>query len=77
VIPGRITLDAVLLRTATFTITGRWGWVLALREILRTVTVPGFIFNKFFTAQAYFFNIQNEQGIKMKNKPYPALVRTS
>jgi hypothetical protein len=77
-IPGRITLNAMLPQTAIFAVTGRRVWQLALQEILRAVDVPGFIILKSsLPSKPIISKLKSENGIKIKNKPYPALVRTS
>jgi hypothetical protein len=51
----------------------RVGRVLANRipNVLRVVTIPGFITRKDLYREAYFLNFKHENVIKMKNKPDP------
>jgi hypothetical protein len=54
--------------------------VLAVRgqKILRMVTIPGFLTRKdLYRVSIIFFKLKHENVIKMKNKPYPALLRPS
>jgi hypothetical protein len=61
-----------------FAVTRRQGWQLPLQEILGMVAVPEFIILKSsLPPKPIFSKFKYETGIKMKNKPYPALARTS
>jgi hypothetical protein len=48
------------------------------RKILRMVTIPGYLIQKdLYRVSIIFKNLKHENVIKMKNKPYPALLRPS
>jgi hypothetical protein len=53
------------------------GWQLALRQILRPATVPGFtILKSSFLPKPIFSKFKYENDIKMKNKPYSPRVQS-
>jgi hypothetical protein len=45
------------------------------RKTLRMVTIPGFLIRKDLYRVNNFLKLKHENVIKMKNKPYPALLR--
>jgi hypothetical protein len=61
-------LFTVLPRTATLVVTGRRGWQIALREILRTVKVPGFIILKSSLPPKPFLVIFNNENVINPNQ---------
>jgi hypothetical protein len=65
VILGRITLFTGLKQTAMIAETGKRGWQVALGEILRPVTVPGFIILKrLYYLSLFFLNLNMTMALK-------------
>jgi hypothetical protein len=49
-----------------------------VRKILRMVTIPGFLIRKdLYRVSIIFLKLKHENVIKIKNKPYPALLQPS